>query len=132
MIIHSHTKNQVNISKHSEKKVVTTVLFLNYGHGKNYMSRPLSGRDIIKCYRCLRRSIGIKITNICNKTRAFTKLLQDNTCLLWISVEVKIHHHIPWVVTTDCSSKSQYFTCQQPPHQTNRMGTLQYTKDCTY
>ena len=24
MIIHSHTKNQVNISKHSEKKVVTT------------------------------------------------------------------------------------------------------------
>ena len=24
MIIHSHTKNQVNISKHSEQKVVTT------------------------------------------------------------------------------------------------------------
>jgi hypothetical protein len=24
MIIHSHTKNQVNISKHSKKKVVTT------------------------------------------------------------------------------------------------------------
>jgi len=30
-MIHSHTKNQVNISKHSENKVVTTVLFRNYG-----------------------------------------------------------------------------------------------------
>ena len=44
--IHSYAKIQINISKHSEKQVVTTVLFRYYEHGQHYISQPLSGRDI--------------------------------------------------------------------------------------
>lgn len=46
--------------------------------------------------------------------------------LFWVSVEIEIDHDIPRVVTTDGSSKSKNFSCQQPPHQTNRVGTLKY------
>lgn len=48
--------------------------------------------------------------------------------LFRIPVEVQIWHDLPWVLPWDCSSHPENFPSQHPPHETNRMVTLQTNK----
>lgn len=45
--------------------------------------------------------------------------------LLGVPVEVQIWHDLPGVLPWYCSSHSEHFSSQHPPHETNRMVTLQ-------
>lgn len=48
--------------------------------------------------------------------------------LLWVPVEVQIWHDLPWVLPWYCSSHPEHLPSQHPPHETNRMVTLQTSK----
>lgn len=45
--------------------------------------------------------------------------------LFRVPVEVQIWHDLPWVLPGDCTSHPEHLTSQHPPHETNRMVTLQ-------
>ena len=51
-------------------------------------------------------------------------ILQGAVYLFRIAIEEQVNHHFPGCLTVDFPAKSEDFTCQEPPHQTDRFVRL--------
>jgi len=74
---------------------------------------------------CIRVGTSTNVTFTCSNLKSLHRSQGRPSYLLRISVEVQIGHDLPCVLPGDSSPHPENLPGQHPPHQTNRVVTLQ-------